>query len=79
MANRKNYYNLPDYKTVTEDLDTYINAWREMAEPVEKALSLKLTGYDPNFIFTKGNPQGESTSVILPVWLVRDLVLALRG
>jgi hypothetical protein len=77
MANRKQYYPLPDYKNVTEDLDTYIEAWRLMALPVEKALNLKLTAYDPNFIFTKGNPQGESTSVILPVWLVRDLSAAL--
>lgn len=71
--NRKKYYPLPDFKTVTEDLDAYLEAWRKLAEPVERELGLKLHGFDPTFQFIKGNPQGNSTVVDLPVWFVRDL------
>lgn len=74
MANRKKYYRLPDYQTVTEDVDTYIAAWQSLAKPVEEALGLNLFAYDPLFVFQKGNPQTSSvTTVELPVWFVRDL------
>jgi hypothetical protein len=74
MANRKKTYALPDYQTVTEDLDEYIAAWRKLAEPIERELGLTLHGFDPSFQFLKGNPQRTvSTVVDLPVWFVRDL------
>jgi len=77
MAARQSY-NLPDYKTVTNDLDTYIGAWRSMAKPIEEALGLELSAYDPTFVFVKGNPQTAAvTTVNLPVWFVRDLSQAL--
>jgi hypothetical protein len=74
MANRKKTYALPDYQTVTEDLDEYIAAWRKLAEPIERELGLTLHGFDPTFVFLKGNPQRTvSTTVDLPVWFVREL------
>jgi len=74
MANRKKFYSLPDYKTVTEDLDEYIAAWRKLAEPLERELGLVLHGYDPTFQFRKGNPQGDGYATVdMPVWFVRDL------
>lgn len=79
MANRKNYYPLPDYKTVTEDLDAYMAAWREVAQPIEEHLGLTLSGFDPEFVFTKGSPQGASTSVRLPTWFARDLSEKLKA
>lgn len=74
MAQRKKFYPLPDYQTVTEDLDEYIAAWRKLAEPIERELGLTLHSYDPTFAFLKGDPQRDvSTIVSLPVWFVRDL------
>ena len=74
MANRKKTYSLPDYQTVTDDIDAYSNAWRAMAKPVEQALGVTLEGFDPTFTFRKGNPQTElAARVSLPVWFVRDL------
>lgn len=73
MANRKKYYNMPDYQTVTEDVDQYCRAWQDIAAPVEKELGLALTGFDPDFMFTKGNPQRSGAVVSLPLWFVRDL------
>jgi hypothetical protein len=79
MANRKKYYALPDYQTVTENIDTYLKAWRTMAEPVEQALGVTMTGFDPAVVFQKGNPQSSNVaSVQLPVWFVRDLSNSLR-
>lgn len=74
VANRKKYYSLPDYKTVTDDIDVYIKAWRDLAEPIERELNLKMTGFDPVFTFADGNQQMPMTkSIELPVWFVRDL------
>lgn len=73
MANRKKYYNMPDYQTVTEDVDQYAKAWQDIAAPVEQALGLSLTGFDPDFMFTKGSPQRDGAVVSLPLWFVRDL------
>lgn len=79
MANNKKFYPLPDYTNVTGDIDQYIRAWRDMAAPVERALGLTLNGFDPGFVFIKGNPQtSTTTSVSLPVWFVRDLSEHLR-
>lgn len=45
-----------------------------MAKPIESALGLELSMFDPTFVFTKGNPQTTAvTTVNLPVWFVRDL------
>ena len=66
-------YRLPDYTTLVNDADKYCDAWQAMARPIEQALGLTLSGFDPDFMFTKGNPNGLSTSISLPVWFVRDL------
>lgn len=73
MANRKTYWNLPDYQRVTEDVDEYTKAWQSIAAPLERDLGLTLTGFDPDFVFTKGNPQRAGATVMLPLWFVRDL------
>lgn len=78
MANRKQYYSLPDYDKVTDDVDAYAKAWQKMAAPIERNLGLTLNGFDPSFVFLKGNPQtNDVTTVNLPVWFVRDLSEAL--
>jgi hypothetical protein len=79
MAGKK-FYALPDYAKVTADIDEYISAWQGMAKPVETALNLTLSGFDPEFVFTKGNPNsGNAITVSLPVWFVRDLSQSLTG
>lgn len=78
MANRKQMYSLPDYKSTTDNIDDYIDAWQQLATPVEQALGVTLAGFDPDFVFRKGSPQMASyTSVSLPVWFVRDLAQSL--
>lgn len=79
MANRKKFYALPDYQTVTEDVDQYAQAWQQIAAPVQQALGLSLTGFDPDFMFTKGNPQRSGAVVSLPLWFVRDLANKLQS
>lgn len=80
MANRKKFYALPDYKTVTDDIDVYTKAWQQMAAPIEQQLGVTLHGFDPAFVFLKGNPQTDNvTTVSLPVWFVRDLSQALTA
>lgn len=66
-------YRLPDYTTLVNDADQYCNAWQNMAKPVEQAMGLTLTAFDPDFLFTKGNPNGMPVSISLPLWFVRDL------
>lgn len=78
MAKQK-YYTLPDYKTVTTDLEEYLESWRDLARPLEEKLGLTLAGFDPEFAFTKGNAQGHVAQISLPCWFVRDLSAKLKG
>lgn len=79
MTKRAQTYNLPDYTTTTTDIDQYINAWRALAEPVERELGMVLHGFDPEFQFRKGDPQRTNNVVVsLPVWFVKDLSQALN-
>lgn len=75
MANRKKWYALPEYsQRMTSDVDEYIAAWRRVAEPIERHLQMKCTGFDPGLMFTKGNPQGAgSVTVSIPLWFALDL------
>lgn len=74
MANYTKWYALPDYKGATKDADEYVQAWRKLAEPLERELGLTMEGFDPTFRFRKGNAQGTgSTTLDLPVWFVREL------
>lgn len=75
MANRKKWYALPAYSgQMTSDVDEYIAAWRAIAAPIERQLGVKMTGFDPGFMFTKGNPQGkQSATISLPLWFAIDL------
>lgn len=73
MVNKIKYYNLPQRRTPTTDIDVYLKAWRELAEPIERALGLTLMGFDPSFQFRLGNAQGAHTTVDLPVWFVKLL------
>ena len=65
-------YRLPDYVTLVDNVDEYCQAWQQLAKPVEEAMGLTLSGFDPDFSFTKGNPNGVSTYITLPLWFVRD-------
>lgn len=79
MVNKTKYYGMPDRQTVTTDLDEYINAWRAVAAPIEKAFKMELTGFDPMFQFRRGNPQLITTCVFLdlPGWFAVELSDAL--
>jgi hypothetical protein len=79
MTRKTQHFRMPDYKTLIADQDAYITAWQDMAKPVEEALGLTLTGFDPGFLFRKGNPNGVSTVIDLPVWFVRDLNKVITG
>ena len=70
-------YRLPNYIDLVDTVDEYIEAWQTMAKPIEQAMGLTLSGFDPGFSFTKGNPNGVSTSIQLPVWFVRDFNIAI--
>lgn len=73
MARTKRMYALPDYKTVTTDVDVYINEWRKQAEPIERELGLRLVGFDPGFVFAKPTDTGDGPQLNLPVWFVNNL------
>ena len=66
-------YRLPDYTSLVDNAEQYCKAWQDMAKPVEEKLGITLSGFDPDFMFTKGNPNGLSTVISLPVWFVCDL------
>ena len=72
-------YRLPDYTSLVDNVEEYSAAWQSMAKPIEEALGITLSGFDPMFMFTKGNPNGVSTTITLPVWFVRDLNTALEN
>lgn len=74
MSNRKRYYSLPDYKSVTQDIDTYRKAWQDLAKPLERELGLTLVGFDPTMGFRRVDPvSGQHVNLELPVWFVREL------
>lgn len=66
-------YRLPDYTTLVYTIEEYCDAWQALAAPIEKAMGLTLSGFDPDFSFTKGNPNGVSVNIQLPMWFVKDL------
>ena len=66
-------YRLPDFQTLVDSAEEYCAAWKDMAKPVEETMGLTLTAFDPDFLFTKGNPNGLPVSISLPLWFVRDL------
>lgn len=68
-------YRLPDYTSpLTEDFDEYLAVWRNMAAPIEKKMGLVLSGFDPDFQFTKNDSNSDmSVAISLPIWFVREL------
>jgi hypothetical protein len=46
----KKYYKKPNGE-LTRNADEYIDSWRNLAEPVAKALECQLSAYDPDFQF----------------------------
>ena len=73
-------YRMPDYTTLVDNVDEYCQAWQQLAKPIEEEMGLTLSGFDPDFSFTKGNPNGVSTSLTLPLWFVRDFnALLIKG
>ncbi len=53
----------------TYDLDTYLDAWKQLAQPIIDKTGWQLTAFDPDFQFVKDN----TLAVSLPLWVVRDL------
>ena len=66
-------YRLPNYTDLVDTVDEYVAAWNDLARPIEQAFNLTLSGFDPDYQFTKGNPNGMATSITLPTWFVREL------
>lgn len=64
--------------TSTTDVDEYKRAWYSIAKPIEDCLGVQLIGYDPEFIFSQGNPQRPGIKTVhLPSWFVHTLHEAL--
>jgi len=68
------HYTLPNYRTTT-DVGVYAEAWRSIARPIEEALSLKLGGFDPDFLF---HDKDGRSSVTIPKWVAIRLTQALE-
>lgn len=73
MTNQIKIFTLPGTTAVTYDIDEHLNAWKELAAPIETELGLTLCGFDPDFFFRVGNPHGISTTIQLPTWFVQIL------
>jgi hypothetical protein len=65
---KKKQRRLPNGK-YTDDLDTYLDAWKQLAQPIIDKTGWQLTGFDPDFQFVKEN----KLAVTLPLWAVVDL------
>lgn len=48
----KRPYRLPLNAGYTRDLDEYLNAWKELAAPIERYFGGKLSAFDPGLRFT---------------------------
>ena len=74
MANYTRQYKLPS-GVVTTDVDKYVDGWRAVAAPIEQAMQLVLTGFDPTLSFRSGNPNsiGGAQTVQLPFWFAEEL------
>jgi hypothetical protein len=58
-------YRKPDYET-TDDIDEYLESWKEFAIPIEKFMGMTMNGFDPGIGLVNGD-----LSVMLPTWFVR--------
>ena len=74
----KKQFTLPNGGATT-DVELYSAAWKSPAKSIEDALGIQLMGFDPDYLFSKGNPQLMTTTVKLPSWFVRDMDKALRA
>lgn len=68
--------NLPDGEE-THDEQVYLRVWQELGEPVAALTGWRLTGFDPEFVYT--SPDGQT--VTLSPAFVESLIagLKLRG
>lgn len=57
---------------MTDSLDEYLKAWRDLAEPIADATGFELNGFDPTISFSNGK-----TVVQMPVDFAQDLSEAL--
>jgi hypothetical protein len=63
----KDWYRLPNGKVVN-DADEYIDAWRKLAKPIEKAFGLVHSSMDPNISFV--DPNNRQYYIQLPMWFI---------
>lgn len=59
---------LPNGK-YTDSLQTYLDAWNQLAQPIINKTGWRLTAFDPDFQFVKDN----EVAITLPLWAVVDL------
>lgn len=53
----------------TYDLDTYLDAWKQLAQPIIDKTGWTLIAFDPDFQFMADN----KLAITLPLWAVGDL------
>jgi len=77
MSNETNEtHTLPD-GTGTEDDETYVKAWRSLANRFGTIFGLKCYAFDPGFAFAKERTSRSNEVFIdLPVWFVMDVIRA---
>ncbi len=71
----RTWYTLPD-RSATTNADLYVREWRAFAKPLEKALGMKLYGFDPAISLQS---DGFRVTFQFPAWLVHKLNAALSG
>lgn len=54
----------------TDDLDTYLDSWKQLAQPIINKTGWILIAFDPDFQFMTADTK---LAVSLPLWAVRDL------
>lgn len=66
---------LPNEELVKDnDIETYVNAWKSLAEPIEDATGAQLMGFDPDLLFYKKGHK----SFEIPTWVAIHLNEALN-
>lgn len=69
---KEQWYKMPNIDRATTNVDEYVEAWQQLARPVEQAFNLQLSGFDPDFMFIEEDGV-RSRTISLPLWFVKKL------
>lgn len=78
IRNKRQHYRLPDGHATT-NVELYARAWKKLAAPIERALDVVLTGFDPSMAFRAFGGKGLQSSIQLELWVALRLYKALTG